>query len=290
MKCLAALALAALLAAPAALAADYAIDIAEIRRLADAEDGDNPREIRVETVGNLSFTWNEVVDGAQAEPVDMALLAYQLVFPDRTALIDTTMDKEMADAWQVKDWDIPASARLDAAIAKADFILITHEHADHIGRIVTGAADSALLRKTKLTGEQIANPKGMEPLKWPEGATDALTPLTYDVAQAIAPGVVVLKAPGHTPGTQMVYVKTAGGQEYLFLGDVAWQWRNIVEGKSRSAAAVKMLGEDDAAVKAQIDAIAGLTGMYPTINIVPGHDGALVQKLVSEGKLIAAFK
>jgi glyoxylase-like metal-dependent hydrolase (beta-lactamase superfamily II) len=52
--------------------------------------------------------------------------------------------------------------------------------------------------------------------------------------QTIVPRVVLIKAPGHTPGSQMVYVKRADGQEILFLGDVAWQMRNIEEVRERA--------------------------------------------------------
>jgi len=38
---------------------------------------------------------------------------------------------------------------------------------------------------------------------------------------------VLVKAPGHTPGSQMVYVRLASGKELLFIGDVAWHMDQI---------------------------------------------------------------
>ncbi len=280
----------ALLAAPAAAAEPYAVDMAAVRQLADQTPGDRPTEIRVEHVGDLPFTWDEVVEGAEKAPINMALLSYQIVFPNKTGLVDVTMDKAIADAWGAGGWDAAASDRLDAAMAKADFIVVTHEHADHIGRVVSHADSKELMAHARLTEEQLGHPEMMDPLKWPEGALAGYTALAYQGMAPIAPGVVVIKAPGHTPGSQIVFVRTAAGQEYLFLGDAVWQWRNIAEGKSRGAEAVKMLGEDEAAVKAQIAEFQRLVKDEPALIMVPGHDGALIEKLVADGKLVSAFK
>jgi glyoxylase-like metal-dependent hydrolase (beta-lactamase superfamily II) len=277
-------------AAPLAIAADYTIDMDEIRRLANEMPGDKPSGIRVESVGDLPFTWDLVVEGAAKEPVAMALLSYQIVFPDRIGLIDVTMDKAMADAWGGVDWDAAASDRLDAAMAQADFILITHEHADHIGRLVTKAADKAQLARAKLLPEQTLNSAQLDPLKWPEGAFEGYAPLAYERAVAIAPGVVAIRAAGHTPGSQLVFVETSGGQDYLFLGDAVWRARNIAEGKGRGPEAVKMLNEDAAAVQAQIAEFQRLAKDEPALVMLPGHDGELVDMLVGEGRLVANFQ
>ena len=48
--------------------------------------------------------------------------------------------------------------------------------------------------------------------------------------QAVAPGVVVIPAPSHTLGSQMVFVKLADGREFLFAGDIATMassWREL---------------------------------------------------------------
>jgi glyoxylase-like metal-dependent hydrolase (beta-lactamase superfamily II) len=50
---------------------------------------------------------------------------------------------------------------------------------------------------------------------------------------AIAPGVVLKKAQGHTPGSQMVFVALASGSELLFVGDVVWNFDAVTQLKYR---------------------------------------------------------
>jgi glyoxylase-like metal-dependent hydrolase (beta-lactamase superfamily II) len=44
------------------------------------------------------------------------------------------------------------------------------------------------------------------PVQWPEGSRESFKPLDYTGYSAVAPGVVLIKAPGHTPGSQIIYV------------------------------------------------------------------------------------
>lgn len=284
-----ALAFIAALAAPAAAGAEFSIDMTELRRLADEMPGAKPAEIRVETLGHFVAPWSMVIEGGDAATVEMDLLAYQLIFGDKTLLIDTALGEALVPQFGIEGWDSAASTRLDTAMAKADTIIVTHEHFDHIGRIVAQAGDAGLMARTRLTAEQVARPQDMEGVKWPEGALATYTPLAYERVHALAPGVVLLKAPGHTPGSQLVFVKTAGGAEYLFLGDVAWQQRNVAEMTNRSAETVASMKEDNAAVTAQLEAIYALGETEPDLAIIPGHDGAVIEALVTEGKLIAGF-
>jgi glyoxylase-like metal-dependent hydrolase (beta-lactamase superfamily II) len=49
----------------------------------------------------------------------------------------------------------------------------------------------------------------------------------YDPVLPIAPGVVLVKTPGHTPGSHVVYVRLKCGQEILLAGDGAWNMAGI---------------------------------------------------------------
>jgi glyoxylase-like metal-dependent hydrolase (beta-lactamase superfamily II) len=284
-----ALAFVAALAAPEAAAAEFSIDMAELRRLADEVPGAKPAEIRVETLGHFVTPWSMVIEGGDAATVEMDLLAYQLILADKTLLIDTALGEALVAQYGIEGWDAAASARLDTAMANADTIIVTHEHFDHIGRIVAQASDAGLMARTRLTAEQVARPQDMEGVEWPEGVLATYTPLTYERVHALAPGVVLLKAQGHTPGSQLVFVKTAGGAEYLFLGDVAWQQRNVAEMTNRSAETVASMKEDNAAVTAQLEALYALGEAEPDLAIIPGHDGKVVEDLIAAGKLTAGF-
>jgi glyoxylase-like metal-dependent hydrolase (beta-lactamase superfamily II) len=95
---------------------------------------------------------------------------------------------------------------------------------------------------------------------------------------------------GHTPGSQMVYVQTADGKEFLFIGDVAWHFRNIEAQRERPRFATQfIIGEDRAAVFGELSALHRLHEAEPRINIVPGHDGEAVGRLIDAGLMKPRF-
>jgi glyoxylase-like metal-dependent hydrolase (beta-lactamase superfamily II) len=115
-------------------------------------------------------------------------------------------------------------------------------------------------------------------------------PLEYDDLRAVAAGVVLIKAPGHSPGSQMIYVQRADGREFLFVGDIGWSRRNIEEVRPRARAISQfMLGEDRDAVFGQLAGIRDLHIAEPAIVIVPGHDAAVIEGLVADQTMIEGF-
>jgi glyoxylase-like metal-dependent hydrolase (beta-lactamase superfamily II) len=81
--------------------------------------------------------------------------------------------------------------------------------------------------------------------------------------------VVLQKAPGHSPGSQLVYVELSSGQRFLFVGDVAWTHDNITLQKGRPWIAKPLMGEDRPAVAAQLHALAQLP---PDVHVIVAHD------------------
>src|SRR5438128_36403 len=73
----------------------YAIDMAEVRRLAGSISGDKAQEIHVEHVASFSFPATAAVAGDGWNTLDVPVQSFQLVFPDKTAIIDTALDKSI---------------------------------------------------------------------------------------------------------------------------------------------------------------------------------------------------
>ncbi|HKY92432.1 MAG TPA: MBL fold metallo-hydrolase [Nevskiaceae bacterium] len=271
--------------------AKYTLDMAEVRQAADAMPGDKPSGIRYEHILSYRFPGAMVVSGDGWGWTEMPVYAYQLLYADRTVIIDTGQDRQTAQPkFVVPFYDDEAWLRLQAALDKTSLVVITHEHMDHIGGLAAHADTRKLMTKVQLNDMQVAHPERMKPVVWPAGALDGYQPLKYDRVHAVAPGVVLIKAAGHTPGSQMVYVKMADGKELLFLGDVAWHARNVETQKERPRFTTDwIIKEDRLAVFGQLRALHTLAESDPAVLQVPGHDAGVIDTLMRKGVLQPRF-
>lgn len=267
----------------------YAIDIGEVRRLADAIAGDKPIEVRQEQVFSFRFPFAVMVAGGGWEEIDVPVYSYQVAYADRALVIDTGVHDE--ESRKEPSFDAEAYARMRTAMLTATNVVITHEHPDHIGGLVAHDNLAAVLSHTQLTQEQVDHPEMMFGLQFPEGALASYQALSYERYHALAPGVVLIKAPGHTPGSQMVYVKRADGREFLFLGDIAWRFESVERVAARARfVSDYYLKENRGAVLLQIAELKRLHDAEPGIIMIAGHDGKQMQELVANGLVVKGFK
>ena len=266
----------------------YAFELAAVRAKADEMPGGKASEVRVEKIAAFSFPAVASVGGDGWSMVPMTVASYQLVLPTDTIIIDTGLNAAMGAAMGAQI-DDDAYARMDMAMSKANQIIVTHEHADHIGGVIAYSDPQEIARALRLNTDQV---EGLPRygLTWPATLKD-YAPLDYSGMLAIAPGVVLIRAPGHTPGSQMVYVKREDGRELLFIGDIGWSLHNVETGKGRPRLmADHFLNEDRAAVFAELAMLKALHEAEPDLLIVPGHDLAVVDGLIESGAMLAQFR
>jgi glyoxylase-like metal-dependent hydrolase (beta-lactamase superfamily II) len=124
-------------------------------------------------------------------------------------------------------------------------------------------------------------------IKLDSAAASRYLVVDYDPIMPIAPGVVLIKAAGHTSGSQMVYVRLASGRELVLAGDVVWHHAAIASQTLKPESSTKGFGgEDRAAIAQQLE---WLKELPPAITVIPAHDQALIDGLVARGVLREGF-
>jgi glyoxylase-like metal-dependent hydrolase (beta-lactamase superfamily II) len=269
---------------PATANGVYRIDLDALHREATSH-GALPERIEVEQVGRMAFPSTIVVAGSGFSMQPMVLLVHRVVWPDRSVVIDTAMAPEAVKKLPSSTPDAAAFERVLRAMEHAEAIVVTHEHPDHIGGVAALPEASPALAHVLLTKEQAVSSQ-MEREEFPAGRLEALTFISYSDLHSVAPGVVLQKAPGHSAGSQLVYVELANGTRYLFVGDIAWTRENILQKRGRPRIVEAFMHEDREAVAAQVNAIAALP---PDVHVVIAHDIPNYERDVAAGLFRQGF-
>lgn len=230
---------------------DYAVDIEKVRLLATDGSEALPVELRGSVVAVSGAPKRLAIAGGDGSVFEMVFTTFQIVYDDRTIIVDPVNDESrMGELAGEPAFYREAYDDMQRAMDEAWMIVATHEHFDHVGGLAASPNISDLMEKTILTREQVESPI-IEDADFPEGILEAYEPLEYEDLYRLAPGVVLIKAPGHTPGSQMIYVVLDDGTEYLLIGDVVWMWDNIEKATVKPWLTSAIMHEDRDALKAE---------------------------------------
>jgi glyoxylase-like metal-dependent hydrolase (beta-lactamase superfamily II) len=282
---------------PAAFAAEttppWHADLAAIRQAAGMIPGAKPLRVNVIKFAESRRTKNFAVKGLPAEPSVQARTAYQIVYADGAVMVDTGMDLATHRFFGrgVEEPYFPeAEARVAQALEKAKAIIVTHEHGDHIGGLIRSEHFSELAPKTVLTRAQLdtlINAPQMPELRPTAEMASRLRVIDYADIMAFAPGIVLIKAPGHTPGSQMVYLALQSGKELLLAGDVAWHMDGVRLNRGKDAPWIK---EPSELMAAELDWLNAITQTERNLSIVISHDDEQRRAYIDQGVLGDGFE
>ena len=252
------------------------LTIGELRAAAAVLPGSAPSAVEVEVVASRRLPQALYAAGSGFQLRRIMVKAYRLPVPGAGAImIDSGLTRAEAERLGMY-FDALAQARVDRALTGAKLILVTHEHGDHMSGLAALAGRTPngpnVLARAMLNPAQAAPARFKGAVRWPE-PTRPVARLAARGLQPVAPGVVVVPAPGHTPGSQMIFVRTVSGAEYLFTGDTA----SISESWRRLRLRSRLLGamtspEHLPQVHAWLRTIRKLRGEAPGLVIVTGHD------------------
>jgi len=270
---------------------DYQLDLATVRKLTDQTPGAKPEHLNAALVAQAYPRAALFLGGIRFDRHHIVFPSYQILYDDGSMIIvDAPPGAAFWSARISGEFDAANYADEQAALSKARAILITHEHADHLGGIAESPALPSFADHLILTREQRNDDKWLKANKFPQNVRSALHPLDYDHYYPLAPGVVLIKAPGHTLGSQIIYVRLAGDAEYLLIGDVAWDMEQVSTPKCRPRIAERGMGENATQVTSELRTLHDLAAANPDVHIVVSHDAKQLSDYENAGLIGSHFE
>lgn len=284
----------ALIDASAPADAEGVVDLAAYRQLvADDAAETLPTAVNIEFVGESNAPGFATQAGAFGGEVTMSYNSFQIVGPAGETIIDGAVDRETLNEMSQNEgsFDEQAYERVLAAMTRARSVMITHEHLDHVMAIARHPQPAAIAGNLDLTAPQVDGLPEHAPNGQLAPEIAGATQIDLTRPQRIAPGIVAAAMPGHSPGTILIYAKTAT-REYLFIGDIAWVMGSVenLRGRPRFITWIMPgVDPDRPAVLRQLRALHDVAEANPDLILVPAHDDAYLRGLIASSALGEGF-
>jgi len=176
----------------------------------------------------------------------------------------------------------PAADQLAAAgydLKSLHAILLTHSHWDHVSGLpdfpgipvwVTAQEHEFIRQSGPMDFCKLFSDIRYEEYGF-EGGSYLGFPASHDVYGDGS--IVVVPAPGHTPGSVIIFVTLPNGTRYAFVGDLVYQLEGITLREERSWFVRRMGADVDAAGNREnLLRMIALKQRLPELIIVPAHD------------------
>jgi len=207
-----------------------------------------------------------LIDTGFGRDIDTQIRMLPLAFRLATDYVHTKSAAELLDA-----------AGYDRRALRG--ILLTHAHWDHVSGVpefpgtpvLVSADEHAFVRDG---GFVTALARSLENVTYEEyrfeGGPYLGFPKSHDVHGDGS--IVVVPAPGHTPGSVVVFLTLPDRKRYAMVGDLVWQREAITEREERAWLLRRLADNDEAGVRENLLRMAAIAAKYPELTIVPAHD------------------
>ena len=180
---------------------------------------------------SITVTPVRVADLLVAEDERMPVNVHVIDHPDGRVLVDTGMT-ELHPAVADMDPRLSPLSEQDFDLAGIDIVVNTHLHFDHCGGNHLFAGKPIYVQRRELDDARSLDDYTIR--DWVDAAGVQYVPV--DGEFELLPGVRLVPAPGHTRGSQVVVVETAGGRPIVIGGDMA-VWFGELDEQHRGPAA-----------------------------------------------------
>jgi glyoxylase-like metal-dependent hydrolase (beta-lactamase superfamily II) len=263
--------------------------LATVRMLAHAAPGDLPSAVGYLSVVDDSTPESDAVEGAPTTRTFEVTPAFQVRYRAGWVMVDAGMSH--AAAGKDGNYHQDNYDKVQAALRRARLIVATHEHYDHVDGVIRSPYLDDIAPRTMLTEAQVHTLLA-KPATAGEGLDSArfrrYIVVDYQRVLPIAPGVVLIRAPGHTPGSQIVYVKLASGRELMLIGDIVWHHAGLDMQRQKPDSTSRQMSEDRTMLGYEMAWLKNIVAPAG-VSLVVSHDGTALQALARRGVVSEGF-
>ena len=238
---------------------------------------------------NAAFAYR---GGSFRDKRDFAVSAVLVKHPRGDLLIDTGFGRDIAAKFQLMPFWFravtqytalsPASeqlARVGYDRSQLRAILLTHAHWDHASALeefagtpvwVT-AEERKFIAEGGFAADVVRSARGVHYETYTFASGPYLSfARSHDVYGDGA--IVIVPAPGHTPGSVIVFLNLPDARRYAFIGDLTWQLEAVAQREERPLFTRFSADLDVRSTRHELQRMAALARRFPELIIVPAHD------------------
>ena len=237
--------------------------------------------------------------GEFGEPRDFAMSVLLIRHPQGDLLIDAgfgaQVDQHFLTTPLLLQWSssyrggVPAAVQLEAAgIAARQLlgVIVTHSHWDHVSGLAdlpgvpvwTTAAELDFIASGH-EATTLARQLGTENYRALEFADQPYLGFKRSLDWFGDGTVVVVPAPGHSPGSLIVLVNQPDGARYALVGDLAWQAEGVSLPAEKPWIARRAADYDADTLRETLIHVHHLGKLVPGLVVLPSHDAQLWSQL-----------